>query len=123
MCRDADDGMDEISIAGATQVAEWQDGSMHRYQVTPEQFGMTRGDVAALAVDSVEQSLSIVKAVLAGQAGPAKDIVALNAGAAIYAADLAETLEAGIAKAQEVIDSGAALAKLDALVVLSNSLN
>jgi len=117
----ADDGMDEISIAGPTQVAEWQDGSMHRYQVTPEQFGMKRGDVAALAVDSVEQSLSIVKAVLAGQVGPAQDIVALNAGAAIYAADLAASLAAGVSKAQQVIDSGAAEDKLAQLVALTQS--
>ena len=119
----ANDGMDEISIGAPTQVAELKQGQVSTYQITPEQFGFKTTDIKSLAVDGAGQSLAMVKDVLQGKAGPARDIVALNAGAAIYAADLAETLEAGIAKAQEVIDSGAALAKLDALVVLSNSLN
>jgi len=117
----ADDGMDEISIAGATQVAEWQNGSLSRYELTPEVFGMKRCDVAELAVDSVEQSLAIVKSVLAGQPGPAHDIVALNAGAAIYVADLVTTLADGVSKAQQVIDSGAAADKLAQLVSLTQS--
>ncbi len=117
----AEDGMDEISIGAPTHVAELKGGKVSTYQITPEQFGFKTTDIKALAVDSAEQSLAVVKDVLQGKAGPARDIVALNAGAAIYAADLTDSLEAGVAKAQEVIDSGAAMAKLDALVTLSNS--
>ena len=117
----ADDGMDEISIAGPSQVAEWRDGQLHRYSVTPEQFGMARADVSTLAVDSAEQSLAIVNDVLAGKTGPAQDIVALNAGAAIYAADLTDSLEAGVSKAQEIINSGVAADKLAQLVELTQS--
>jgi anthranilate phosphoribosyltransferase len=117
----ADDGMDEISIAGPTQVAEWQGGELSRYTITPEQFGIARDDVATLAVDSAEQSLLIVNDVLAGKTGAAQDIVALNAGAAIYAADLTETLAAGVSKAFQVINSGAAAEKLVQLVKLTQS--
>ncbi len=118
----ADDGMDEISIGTATSVAELKDGQVSCYQIKPEDFGMTRGKVADLAVDDAKQSLAVVKAVLGNQPGPARDIVVLNAGAAIYAAGLADTLAAGISKAGEVIASGAALAKLDALVNISGNL-
>ncbi len=117
----AADGMDEISIGAETFVAELKDGAVSTYTIQPEDFGMTRTDIAALAVDSAEGSLAVVKGVLAGEKGPARDIVALNAGAAIYAAGLAETLAAGIERAQAVIDSGEAAARLDALVSLSNS--
>ncbi|MDH5445288.1 MAG: anthranilate phosphoribosyltransferase [Gammaproteobacteria bacterium] len=117
----AEDGMDEISIGSPTHVAELKDGKVNTYQITPEQFGLKTADIKTLAVEGAEQSLAVVKEVLSGKAGPARDIVALNAGAAIYAADLADSLEAGIKKAQQVIDSGAAMAKLDALVELSNN--
>ena len=116
----AEDGMDEISIGAPTQVAELKDGKVSTYTITPEQFGFQRTDIKTLAVDGATQSLAVLKDVLAGKAGAARDIVALNAGAAIYAADLADTLAAGVTRAQEVIDSGAALARLDSLVKLSN---
>ncbi|WP_127475343.1 anthranilate phosphoribosyltransferase [Sulfurivermis fontis] len=117
----AEDGMDEISISAPTQVAEWQHGTLKRYAITPEQFGMVRADVKRLAVELPEQSLGIMRDVLADKAGPARDIVVLNAGAAIYAADLAATLEEGVQKAREVIASGAARERLDRLVQVSNS--
>jgi anthranilate phosphoribosyltransferase len=82
---------------------------------------MQRTDIATLAVDGAEASLAVVKSVLAGESGAASDIVALNAGAAIYAAGLADSLAAGIEKAQQVIASGAAADKLEALAKLSNS--
>jgi anthranilate phosphoribosyltransferase len=91
------------------------------YTVEPEQFGMAKADVAALAVDSAETSLAMVKSVLDNQPGPARDIVVLNAGAAIYTAGLADSLEEGVKKADEAIASGAARAKLDQLVEVSNS--
>lgn len=116
----ADDGMDEISIAAPTQVAELKDGVISRYSVTPEQFGIARGAIAALAVDGAQQSLTMVQAVLAGEPGPAMDIVLLNAGAAIYVAGCAPDLATGIARAREVIASGAARDKLAALVACSH---
>jgi len=117
----ADDGLDEISIGSRTQVAELKDGKVSLYSIEPEQFGMSKADVAALVADSAETSLAMVKSVLDNHASPARDIVVLNAGAAIYTAGLAESLEAGIKKANEVIASGAARAKLDELVQLSSS--
>lgn len=117
----ANDGMDEISIGADTMVAELKDGKVNTYTVSPEQFGMQKADLASIAVDGAEDSLQMVKAVLDNQSGPARDIVVLNAGAAIYTAGLTDSLEAGIKKADEVIASGAARAKLDQLVEVSNS--
>jgi len=117
----AQDGMDEISIGSPTNVAELKNGKITTYTITPEQFGIERADVASLAVNGADDSLTVVKSVLNNQVGPAKDIVVLNAGAAIYAAGLADSLEAGIKKADEVIASGKAAEKLDALVELSKS--
>lgn len=116
----ADDGLDEISIASATSVAELKDGVVSIYTITPEQFGLARANLADLAVESAEHSLEIIKSVLANRSGPALDVVLLNAGAAIYAAGLAESLLAGIATARQVIASGAAKTKLEALVAYSN---
>lgn len=117
----AEDGMDEISIGAPTFVAELKEGGVSCYTIEPEDYGMVRGDIATLAVDGAEQSLAMVKGVLSGETGPARDIVVLNAAAAIYAAGLARDLTDGVAKAQSVIDSGEAMAKLDALVEMSNS--
>ena len=118
----SDDGMDEISIGAPTRVAELKDGRISTYSITPEDFGLQRADIATLAVDGAEQSLAIVRKVLAGEPGAARDIVLLNAGAAIYAANLTDSLATGIARAAEVIDSGAAAAKLEALASLSHSI-
>jgi len=118
----ADDGLDEISIASATRVAELKDGQITTYTMTPEQFGIQRADIAELAVDGTASSLAMVKSVLDNRPGPARDIVALNAGAAIYAADIADSLAAGVEKAQQVIASGAARAKWDALIAYSKTL-
>jgi anthranilate phosphoribosyltransferase len=115
----ADDGLDEISIASPTAIAELKNGIVTSYTITPEQFGFKRASLAELAITDARSSLQVVKSVLNNQAGPARDIVCLNAGAAIYAADIADSLATGIAKAQELIASGAARAKLDALVAYS----
>lgn len=117
----SDDGMDEISIGAPTYIAELKKGAIDTYTIQPEDFGLVRADIATLSVENAEQSLDTVKRVLAGEAGPARDIVLLNAGAAIYSADLVDTLAAGVQRASEVIDNGEAAAKLDALVALSNS--
>ena len=115
------DGMDEISIAAPTEVAELKDGAIRCYQIAPEDFGFVRGDLAALKVADAHESLAIIRDLLDGKPGPARDIVVLNAGAAIYAADLVDTLAAGMTKAATVIDSGAAREKLAALVRVSNN--
>jgi anthranilate phosphoribosyltransferase len=117
----SEDGMDEISIGAPTYVAELKNGDIDTYTIQPEDFGLSRTDISALAVDGAARSLEVVNGVLDGEQGAARDIVLLNAGAAIYVAGLVDTLAAGIARAAEVIDSGAAAAKLGALVKLSNS--
>ena len=115
------DGMDEISIGAATHVAELKEGEISRYTITPEQFGFNHTDISEIKVATAEESLSFIKGVLDDQPGPARDIVCLNAGAAIYAANLVDSFEAGIQKAKDVITNGSAKAKLEALVKLSNS--
>ena len=111
----AEDGLDEISIAAATQVAELKAGVVSTYRIQPEDFGLQRASLAELAVDSVAASLLMVKSVLQNQPGAALDIVLLNAGAAIYAADITDSLAAGIVTARRVIADGSAMAKLEAL--------
>jgi anthranilate phosphoribosyltransferase len=118
----AEDGLDEISINSATTVAELQNGSVRTYSITPEQFGFQRAPLSTLAVDSIQSSLDTLKKVLRGEPGPAKDIVCLNAGAAIYAANLTDTLDSGIQKAQHIIDNGVAFEKLEQLCLISNRL-
>jgi anthranilate phosphoribosyltransferase len=115
----AEDGLDEISIASPSSIAELNNGIVTSYTVTPEQFGFKRSSLAELAVTDAQSSLKMIKSILNNQAGPGLDIVALNAGAAIYAADITDSLAAGIAKALELIATGAALAKLNALVAYS----
>ena len=116
----SEDGMDEISIGAPTQVAELKDGKISSYTIAPEDFGLERHDIKELVVESAQQSLGMIKLVFEGHAGPARDIVALNAGAALYVAGLAESHQAGVAKAQEVIDSGTAMHKLNELAEVSN---
>ncbi|HUV23249.1 MAG TPA: anthranilate phosphoribosyltransferase [Gammaproteobacteria bacterium] len=117
----ADDGMDEISISAPTRVAELKDGEVSCYTLSPADFGMEMADIAALKVDSAEQSLALIRTVLADQAGPARDIVCLNAGAAIYVSGCAETLAAGVEAARAAIKSGKAARVLENLVVRTNA--
>ncbi|MBI2779637.1 MAG: anthranilate phosphoribosyltransferase [Gammaproteobacteria bacterium] len=117
----SEDGMDEISIGAVTKVAELKEGKVCTYVVAPEQFGMQRAAIDALKVSDAQHSLTMIRTALDNAPGPARDIVALNAGAAIYAAGLAETLEQGVRKARDAIASGAARAKLEALIKFTNS--
>ncbi|TRW95551.1 anthranilate phosphoribosyltransferase [Candidatus Methylobacter oryzae] len=117
----ADDGLDEISITSPTTVAELKDGNVSTYTITPEQFGLQRAGLGELAITDAATSLEMVKSVLENKAGPARDIVALNAGAAIYAAGITDSLSAGVDKAQQLIASGAAKAKFDALIAYSKN--
>jgi anthranilate phosphoribosyltransferase len=115
-----EDGLDEISIGAATQVAELKDGAVSRYTLTPEQFGLQSTAIDALVVKDAAQSLAIMEAVLNDTPGAARDIVLLNAGAAIYAAGLAKSIEQGLEKARAAIADGAAHRKLQDLVKLTN---
>jgi len=115
----AQDGLDEISIAAPTDVAELQRGEVKTYSITPEQFGLQRASLSSLAITNAQSSLEIIRQVLHNQPGPARDIVVLNAGAAIYAADLVGTLEQGMQRAQQVLADGSALAKFEALIAYS----
>ncbi len=115
----SDDGLDEISISDATKVAELRDGAVHRYSVRPEDFGFNRSPLEAICVDGPEASVKTIVSVLDDTPGPARDIVVLNAGAAIYVAGLAESLKDGIRKADQVITSGEARNRLDRLVVMT----
>lgn len=110
------DGLDEISIGAPTWVAELQGGQVRSYTVQPEDFGIPRQSIDVLRATSVEQSLELIRHALSGRPGPAGDIVAMNAGAAIYAAGVSETLVTGVNKAREMLVSGAARRKLEELV-------
>jgi len=115
----ARDGLDEISIGDKTEVAELKNGQIRRFSVQPEDFGIQRSPLSSIQVEGPEQSLAMIRSVLEDQAGPARDMVMLNAGAAIYAAGVADTLQAGIEKADAAITSGEARNKLDQLVILT----
>lgn len=117
----AEDGMDEISIAGKSWISELKDGRLEHYSVTPEQFGVKSRDTGPLAVKDAEESLAMMRAVLDNRAGAARDIVCLNAGAAIYAAGRADSLHGGVIRAVELIESGAARQKLQQLITHSQS--
>ncbi len=115
----ADDGLDEISIGSNTQVAELKNGEITLYSISPEQFGLKSADISSLSVNSADESLAVINRVLQNEQGSAKDIVVLNAGAAIYVAGLASTLHAGIKTAQAVIENGLAKAKFSQLIQYS----
>ncbi|MBL0421433.1 anthranilate phosphoribosyltransferase [Ramlibacter sp. AW1] len=110
------DGMDEVSLGAATLVGELKNGQVTEYEIHPEDFGLPMASNRALKVETPEQSLQLMRGVLDNQPGPARDIVVLNAGVALYAADVAPTIEAGIGLARRALESGAAKAKLDDLV-------
>ena len=117
----AEDGMDEISISTKTSVAELKDGEISSYSISPGDFGIEVSDSSALRVDGVEQSLAMIQSVLANNAGPALDIVIMNAGAAIYVSGVASSLEAGMQKARTAIAEGKASTVLTNLVAKTNS--
>jgi anthranilate phosphoribosyltransferase len=114
------DGMDEISISAETQIAELKDSAISTYTLSPEKFGMTIQPIEAIKVDGVEESLQMMREVLSNVDGAARDIVALNAGAAIYAAGLETDLADGVKRAQAAIASGAAAERLQQLIDMTN---
>ncbi len=118
----AADGLDEISLGGETFVAELREGEVSEYTLSPQQFGFDICASERIVVHNVEEACAMMLSVFDDVDGPARDIVCLNAGAAIYVGAGAPTLEAGVARAREVIGSGAARAKLEALRALSRRL-
>lgn len=117
----ARDGLDEISIGDITDVAELKDGVIHRYAIHPEDLGIGRADLDSIRVGDPAESLVMLRGVLANQPSPARDIVQLNAGAAIYAAGCAQTLAGGLAKADAAIASGEAQRRLERLIAFTTS--
>jgi len=119
----SDDGLDEISLAAATHVAELKDGSVREYALRPEDMGFEREPLDGLAVAGVAESLELMRAALGGRAGErprrAARLVALNAGAALYVAGLADSIRAGVELARRQLESGAALEKLERLAALT----
>ncbi|MDR9480749.1 MAG: anthranilate phosphoribosyltransferase [Spiribacter sp.] len=118
----SDDGLDEISIAAPTAVAELRDGEVKTYSIAPEDFGMQRSALDSLRVDSAQQSLEMIQAIFDGLPGPGTDLLALNAGAAIYVAGLTATLAEGVSQAQALLASGAVRARLAAFVATTQRL-
>ncbi|MDP2194396.1 MAG: anthranilate phosphoribosyltransferase [Rhodocyclaceae bacterium] len=116
------DGMDEISLGAATLVGELKDGKISEYEIHPEDFGLQMIATRNLKVADAAESKGRLLGVLENQPGPALEIVCLNAGAALYAANLAADIATGIRLARQTIESGKALAKLDEFVKVTNSL-
>ena len=113
------DGMDEVSLGASTLVGELNNGHITEYEIHPEDFGMAMASNRALRVETPEQSMAMLKGVLANEDGAAKDIVMLNAGVALYAANVAPTMKEGVAMARQAIASGAAQAKLAQLIAFT----
>ena len=116
----SDDGLDEISISAPTFIAELKDGLVKTFTIDPSEFGFEKHVLSDICVENVDESLAMVRGVLDGLPGPARDIVLLNAGAAIYVAGLADNLTDGITAARTAIDSGEAKTRLERLIAVSN---
>ena len=116
------DGMDEVSLGAATMVGEFRDGAIREYEIHPEDFGLTMASNRTFKVETPEQSKALILAVLQNEPGPARDIVVLNAGVALYAADVAASMADGIALAGEAVASGSALAKLQQFIARTREL-
>ena len=117
-----EDGLDEITLTGKTQVCELKEGDINNYTVRPEDFGLARTGLEELKGGTAEENAALLGNILSGTLGPQRDVVLLNAAAALLAGDRVETLEQGIDLARQALDSGQALAKLEQLVKLSQRL-
>jgi anthranilate phosphoribosyltransferase len=116
------DGMDEVSLGAATLVGELRNGEIREYEIHPEDFGLPMASNRALRVETPEQSRTMLLGVLDNEAGAARDIVILNAGAALYAANVADSMAAGVTLARKAIESGASRQKLDQLIAVTRQL-
>ena len=117
----SDDGLDEFSIADKTYVAELKDGIVSTYSVHPEDFGLTLGDLKDIRADNADASLALITEAFSGRNGTAKNIISLNAGAAIYVSGLTPSLQSGIDSATQVLSDGSSQKKLDEYIKVSNS--
>jgi anthranilate phosphoribosyltransferase len=117
------DGMDEVSLGAATLVGELKNGEITEYEVHPEDFGLAMSSTRSLRVETPEQSKAMMMDVLDNKPSPARDIVALNAGAALYAANVADSMKAGLVLAQEALASGAAKMMMEAFVAKTAALS
>jgi len=115
-------GMDEVSASGATTVAEYWDGEVATYEITPESVGIARGSVYAIAGGDAKRNAEIIRALLEGEGGPRRDVVLMNAAAALLVAGAVEDLAEGVARARTSIDYGDALTRMEALAALTTSL-
>jgi anthranilate phosphoribosyltransferase len=113
-------GMDEISLSGETQVGELVNGEVREYVVHPSDFGLPVYDSRVLRVANKEESVQCIQRALANEDGPVRDVVLLNAGAALYCANVATSVTEGVRRAREAVASGAALARLSQFVALTN---
>lgn len=118
----ADDGLDEISVGSDTEVSELKNGEIRSYRISPENYGIQKSDVSELVVTSAAESLDVINGVLDNKESAARDIVVLNAGAAIYVSGLTNTLEEGIEKASETIAKGLAKSKFKELIEYTQKL-
>lgn len=118
----SDDGLDEMSTSGTTRVVEVEGEELRRYEITPEDVGLPRAAFADVQGGTPEHNADVARRVFAGETGPRRDLCALNAGAAIYVAGRAGTLEEGVRAAESALDSGAAAAALERLVTLTQEL-
>jgi anthranilate phosphoribosyltransferase len=114
------DGMDEVSTCATTTVAELSGGNIRRYEVTPEELGLARAKLADLQVEGAVESAKVIREVLSGKPGPARDIVLANAGFGLLAGDVVKNAAQGVKIAGEVIDSGKAARALEKLIEVSN---
>lgn len=117
----SEDGLDEISIAAPTSVCELKDGHITSYTIAPEDFGLQRGSMSDLRGGSASENAEILKNIFQGLSGPKRDVVLMNAGAALYTAEKATSIAEGIEMAAKVIDRGAALQTLNQFIVVSNA--
>jgi anthranilate phosphoribosyltransferase len=117
------DGLDEVSLGAATLVGELRAGEISEYEIHPEDFGFAMASNRALKVETPEQSRTMLLGVLDNQHGAPRDIVILNAGVALYAANVVDSMKAGVERARAVIESGAAKARLEKLIVTAQALS
>ncbi|MDC0648493.1 anthranilate phosphoribosyltransferase [Candidatus Pseudothioglobus singularis] len=117
----SEDGLDEFSIANMTYVAELKDSNISTYTVHPSDFGLEEGNLDSIKAENAEQSLALINEAFSGKKGVARDIIALNAGAAIYVSGLVSSFDEGVTQANQILSDGSAQDKLDAYILASNS--
>ena len=117
----SEDGLDEFSIANTTYVAELKDNNISTYTVHPRDFGLEEGNLDSIRAENAEQSLALINEAFSGKKGVARDIIALNAGAAIYVSGLVNSFDEGVTQANQILSDGSAQDKLDAYILASNS--